>query len=154
MSNLIAQLAPKQERAETKTFTEVDAGRAPNIPDKVDTEPPFSIYERIKGHPYSIEHFGLDKYLEVDDELDINDFKGKARDIDGWISNRIAEAKLEDTIESYKTFIERYKSELGIAKTLKSEEKVERIHKYIQLLKKQDKLDKRRRELLDGFRNK
>jgi hypothetical protein len=154
MSQLIAQLAVKGESPKVAETKAEKPSEAPKIPEKVDTEPPLSIYEKMKGVPYTAEHFGLTQYMEIDPEMDVKDYKGKAKEIDRWISDRIKENKLEDTLESYKSYIDRYKSELGIAKTLKNEEKVERIYAYIKLLKKQHTIDERRRELLDGFRNK
>ena len=153
---LVATLKTDEQRQEQKKtegrkgfVAKPDGDASPeNVTERKEVVPPLSIYEKMRGKPYSAEYFKIDVWDELTDELDIDGLKGKARTVDEWIREKIKREKLEDNVDTYKTVLEQYKDELNIHKTLRNDEKLDRIVKYIALLKKQRKLDERKRELL------
>lgn len=138
--------APKTERKEFVAKADGKVNDQPGV--KADPEPPLSIYEKMRERPYTAEYFKLTDWDALTDELDVLGTKEKARTVEEWVKEKIKREKLEDTTETYNEILDQYKDELGIKKTLKNDEKLDRIVKYIALLKKQRKLDERKRELL------
>lgn len=125
------------------------------VKDKVDqptkTEPPFSAYEKLQGKPYSVDYFKVDNWEALVGEFDIDKTRDKVKFIEDYISNKIKDLKLEDSVASFKDLMERYKEELNIGKTEKNTSKLDRIYSYLKLMKKQNELDKRRRELIGNI---
>ena len=122
------------------------------IPEKSKIDPPLSIYEKENGKPYTADYFKIIGWELLEGEYDIDKIRDKVHLIEEWIRDKIKNSNLEDSLESYKNIMERYFNELNIGKTEKNESKLERIYLYLQLLKKQKKIDDERRELIDSYK--
>lgn len=117
-----------------------------NVSGSSDLEPPFSVYEKMTGKPYSAKFFDFENWDVLDS--DVNNTVGKIGDIENWIKGRIEGRKMEDTINSFDEIVNSYFDHLNISKNVRNMDKVDRLHKYIKLLSKQEKLDKQREDLL------
>ena len=135
------------EQTKASVAQNIDKPNSEPVNDHVETQskidPPFSIYEKEKGTPYTAEYFKLPAWELAEKKIKV---------IEKWIKNKIEKNNLEDTLDSYRYFIDRYFDELNIGKTEKGGSKLDRVYNYINLLDKQEKLDNRRREILNGSR--
>ena len=86
-------------------------------------EPPLSIYEGIKGVPYTMIYQGMpisdDKTIEM------------ARAVDKFVSKEIERKKLTDSVESYHSIIERLKGVLKIDMNEQSLSVLGKLYKYV-----------------------
>jgi hypothetical protein len=127
---------------------------APSKEDRVSrVEPPASIYERINKKPYLVDALNLENWELLQGEFDTEGIRDKVARVEKYILGRIKDRKLEDTLDSYRQILERFYGELSIGKNLKREEKLDRLDKWVGLLKKQEALDKRRDDIIKGLIN-
>lgn len=146
VSPVVATLTPVQPE-ETKQAAEIKEipssevkSRTIGLGDESSTVlPPLSIYQKEKGHPYSVDYFNIDYWDQLNGELDIDKIRDKVGLIETWVEREIKQNKLEDSLESYKQIIKEMESELAIKPTEKLESKLERLAAYIAQLWKQEK---------------
>ena len=95
-------------------------------------ELPLSIYEEIKGSPYTIEYLSMNSEL-FNDRTMLRDGETikMARAIDEFVSNEIERKNLTDSLDSYHSIIEHIKSVLKIDINEQSSSMLKKIYTFI-----------------------
>ncbi|KKL58025.1 hypothetical protein LCGC14_2229500, partial [marine sediment metagenome] len=96
-------------------------------------EPPLSVYEQIKGEPYTIRYFGLTDWLYFmnNPQFDVSGLKDQVSKVEQFVKNEIERKSLMDSSESYRSIIENIKVKLKIDPLQKSEVTFAKIYKFI-----------------------
>lgn len=95
--------------------------------------PPLSIYETVKGRPFSAEYFGMGnswQFWNYPKEIAI---------IEDFVQSEIKTKNLTDTIDSYKDIVASLESKLNLAPTEKLWSKLDKVVSYIKALQMQHK---------------
>jgi len=151
---IVSTLSPVKEKP--PEVVPIEPERLEKVEDRqaepTKTIPPLSVYNKINGKPYSVDFFDIKEWDLINGDMpDFEDKIKKVNLIEDYIGDEIDEYNLEDSVESYQNLIDKYIKILDIKPTEKSESKLERVYLYLELMAKQKKLDKRRREILDGI---
>ena len=120
-----AHSVPASDTGISEKASQVYKGEKPmNTNEAVEKpEPALSIYERIKGVPYTI----------VYNDMPISDDKTieMAQAVDNFVIKEIGRKKLTDSIESYHSIIEQLKGVLKIDMNAQSTSVLEKLFKYV-----------------------
>src|SRR3990167_2954917 len=122
-----AEIKPRTEELSTpfkeKTF----------LPEDFKEDPPFSIYEHIKGEPYSVKYFGLHDWMFFvnNPQLDVSGLNNKVQSMEKFMREEIKRLGLIDSTESYASIINNLKTRLKVNPLEKSHITFEKILRYV-----------------------
>jgi len=94
---------------------------------KTKVEPAFSIYKQVNKIPYTAKYFNVEP-------MEIPMINGKLNRIEDYIKSQIERRGLEDTTESYDNIMQEIFEAMGIEKTLRSDIRLDKIVKFLELL--------------------
>ena len=79
-------------------------------------EPPLSLYEKMKGEPYTIRYFGLTDWLQLSKmpQFDASGLLGKVSDLEGMVIKEMQRRNLEDSPEAYRSIMKEIREKLQI----------------------------------------
>lgn len=84
----------------------------------------FSAYREMTGQPYTTERFNIKYYW--DDPL-FKDYRLKTQDIEDYVSRKISDLGLEDSIEAYEEVIQKVLDQIGSYESEKPESLFHRL---------------------------
>lgn len=90
--------------------------------------PPFSIYENIRKHPYSVEYF------ELGPEWEYRNHPKEIAFIEDFVKGEIKAFRLTDSIDSYKEIIDSLENKIGRRENEKPWSRLDRLTSYIRAL--------------------
>ena len=113
---------------------------------------PITEYKTIKGVPYTVDYFKLDYWpeLEKNPKFDVSAIRKNVTKIDDYINSKIVNDGLKNNKFSYENIISNLKNVVGAKETEIPENIIKRISAYLDILEKQEELDKKREKLLYG----
>jgi hypothetical protein len=113
---------------------------------------PITEYKTIKGVPYTADYFKLDYWpeLEKNPKFDVSSIHKNVTKIDNYINSKIVNDGLKNNKFSYENIISNLKNVVGAKETEIPENIIKRISSYLDILGKQEDLDKKREKLLYG----
>lgn len=79
-------------------------------------EPPLSMYEKMKGEPYTIRYFGLTEWLQLSKmpQFDASGLLSKVSNLENFVGKEIQRRNLEDSPEAYRAIMKEIKDKLKI----------------------------------------
>lgn len=124
----------KSETVETKTPVYKE-----NVPvnSSITEEPPYTDYEKMKGHPFVVDHFKLgdtwkDKLGGFEKEVDL---------IEGYFKDRIEQGQMKNDIISVKEKLDGIYKLCNIDKTERVTMQIEKLSAYLEFLKKTENIE-------------
>ena len=107
------------------------------LPEESTREPPLSIYEKIKGEPFTVKYFGLHDWLAIvrTSDFDKSGLKTKVATLENFIGNEVQRRGLEDSIKSFASIIQDLKVRLEIDPLEKGNITFEKILSLIKLIR-------------------
>lgn len=101
-------------------------------PEETTAEPSLSIYEQIKGVPFTINFLGLNSELFYDkSQFSEGKTMKMARDIDSFVVDEITKKGLTDSLDSYASVINQLKTILGIEHNERNDNILQKLHLFI-----------------------
>jgi hypothetical protein len=116
--------------------------------------PPFSVYENIKGIPYTSKFFNVEDYeslVKLQDQ-DPDQTAKKIRFIDGFVKEEMRNKGYKDTTDSYETIIKRYLGRIGIEGDNITPDTMLKLYKYIIMDQKYQKLSEKQNKILQAMK--
>lgn len=103
------------------------------IPEESSNEPPLSVYENIKGEPFSVRYFDLREWFSLiqNPHFDVSGLKDKIATIENYVKESIGKRGLLDSTESYASIITDLKTKLKIHALEKPSLVFEKIYRYL-----------------------
>jgi len=112
-------------------------------------QPPLDKYAEVNGRPYVADYFGIDCWDELKNEkgLDIMGMRPKMEAIEKYVLKEIKDGGLKNTTMVFDNIIGKIRGELQLNDNLKPDKIIDRINAYIEIIKKQRRIDKEREAL-------
>lgn len=105
---------------------------------EIETEPPFTDYENIKGHPFLVDHFQLgDSWKDK-----MGGFEKEVNTVNNYLENLIDSGKLKNNIGAVKTELKRIYKMADIKDTERSTMQIEKLIAFIEYQNKLDQTTK------------
>ena len=107
--------------------------------------PPLSIYQGVKGRPYSADYFDLGNTWEH------WNFPKELESIENFIKGEIKDYNLTDSVESYKEVINKLESKIGKRENEKVWSKLDRLVSYIKAIDNTRRWELRKKQLEEAI---
>jgi hypothetical protein len=107
--------------------------------------PPLSLYERLRGRPYSSEYFDLGNHWER------WNFPKEITTIEDFVRGEIKKFKLNDSVESYHAILGTLEQRIGTRPTERVWHKMDRLVSYIRAITNERKWSERKASFEKGL---
>lgn len=125
---------PKVAQQESVSGKEVDNKKIQGHDSEID--PPYTDFERVKGHPYTVDYFELGDLWDRPE----GSFKKEVSLIEEYLTNKINTGKMGNNREAVKKELKRIEKLVDVDKTDRKITRIETIAAYVEFLMRADKI--------------